>query len=75
MRTLIVITLALVTALSAKGEVSAKKKVVEPVVADTLTLLVQAGDSCMQESNTYEALKYFQQLATAVCRSPTPMRP
>ena len=68
MRTLIVITLALVTALSAKGEVSAKKKVVEPVVADTLTLLVQAGDSCMQESNTYEALKYFQQ-AYARCDS------
>ena len=68
MRTLIVITLALVTALSAKGEVSAKKKVVEPIIADTLTLLVQAGDSCMQESNTYEALKYFQQ-AYARCDS------
>ena len=60
--------LALVSVLSAKGEVSAKKKVVEPVVADTLTLLVQAGDSCMQESNTFEALKYFQQ-AYARCDS------
>ena len=60
--------LALVSVFSAKGEVSAKKKVVEPVVADTLTLLVQAGDSCMQESNTFEALKYFQQ-AYARCDS------
>ena len=60
--------LALVSVLSVWGEVSAKKKVVEPVVADTLTLLVQAGDSCMQESNTFEALKYFQQ-AYARCDS------
>jgi tetratricopeptide (TPR) repeat protein len=63
-----ILILALVTVLSAKGEVSAKKKVVEPVVADSLTLLVQAGDSCMQESNTYEALKYYQQ-AYARCDS------
>ena len=60
--------LALVSVFSAKGEVSAKKKVVEPVVADTLTLLIQAGDSLMQQSNTFEALKYFQQ-AYARCDS------
>ena len=56
-----ILFLALVSVLSAKGEVSAKKKVVEPVVADTLTMLIQAGDSLMQQSNTFEALKYFQQ--------------
>ena len=59
--------LALVSVLSAWGEVSAKKKV-EPIAPDTLTMLIQAGDSCMQESNTFEALKYFQQ-AYARCDS------
>ena len=53
--------LALVSVLSAKGEVSAKKKVVEPVAADSLTLLIQAGDSLMQQYNTFEALRYYQQ--------------
>ena len=67
-RIIIFLGLAFLTVLSARGEVFAKKKVVEPIIADTLTLLVQAGDSCMQESNTFEALKYFQQ-AYARCDS------
>lgn len=56
-----ILILALVSVLSAKGEVSAKKKVVEPVAADSLTLLIQAGDSLMQQYNTFEALKFYQQ--------------
>ena len=56
-----ILILALVSVLSAKGEVSAKKKVVEPVAADSLTLLIQAGDSLMQQYNTFEALRYYQQ--------------
>lgn len=67
-RILIVVALALVTVLSAKGEVSSKKKIVEPVVVDSLTLLIQAGDSLMQQYNTFEALKYYQQ-AFARCDS------
>ncbi len=31
------------------------------VKADSLLLLVQAGDSCMQQYNTFEALKYYQE--------------
>lgn len=56
-----ILILALVSVLSAKGEVSAKKKVVEPVAADSLTLIIQAGDSLMQQYNTFEALRYYQQ--------------
>ena len=63
-----ILCLALVSVLSAWGEVSAKKKVVEPVAPDTLTMLIQTGDSLMHESNTFEALKYFQQ-AYARCDS------
>ena len=37
------------TALSAKGE-----------GVDSLQIYVQAGDSCMQQYDTYEALKYYQ---------------
>jgi tetratricopeptide (TPR) repeat protein len=59
-RLLTVVVLALVTVLSAKGEVSSKKKVVESVAVDSLTLLVQAGDSLMQQYNTFEALKYYR---------------
>ena len=51
-KTLTILILALLTVSSAQGEVSAKKKVVEPVIADTLTLLIQAGDSLMQQYNT-----------------------
>ena len=57
---LTVITLALLTINPVKGEVLAKKKTVEPV-ADSLTIFIQAGDSCMQQFNTFEALKYYQQ--------------
>jgi tetratricopeptide (TPR) repeat protein len=39
------------------GEVSTKKKTVE---VDSLLLMTQVGDSCMQEFNTFEALKYYQ---------------
>jgi len=55
--------LALLTASTAQGEVSSKKqKNIEPVVAvDSLTLLLQAGDSLMQQYNTFEALRYYQQ--------------
>ena len=67
-RILTVVALALVMVLSAKGEVSSKKKVVEPVTVDTLTMLLQTGDSLMQQYNTLEALKYYQQ-AYARCDS------
>ena len=55
--------LALLTASTAQGEVSSKKqKKIEPVVAvDSLTILIQAGDSLMQQYNTFEALRYYQQ--------------
>ena len=58
-----IIILALLTASTAQGEVSSKKqKKIEPVVAiDSLTLLLQAGDSLMQRYNTFEALRYYQQ--------------
>ena len=58
-----IIILALLTASTAQGEVSSKKqKKIEPVVAvDSLTILIQAGDSLMQQYNTFEALRYYQQ--------------
>ena len=55
-----VITLALLTVIPVRGEVLAKKKTIEPVAVDSLQLLLQAGDSCMQQFNTFEALQYFQ---------------
>ena len=58
---LTVITLALLMVLPVKGEVLAKKKTIEPVAVDSLQLLLQAGDSCMKEFNTFEALNYYQQ--------------
>ena len=58
---LTVIALALLTVIPVRGEVLAKKKTTEPVVVDSLQLLLQAGDSCMQQFNTFEALQYFQQ--------------
>ena len=45
----------------------AKTKTAE-VKADSLLLLVQAGDSCMQQYNTFEALKYYQE-AYAIAKS------
>lgn len=58
---LTVIALALLTVIPVRGEVLAKKKTIEPVAVDSLQLLLQAGDSCMQQFNTFEALQYFQQ--------------
>ena len=43
-------TLALLAAATVRGE-----------ALDSLALLVQQGDSMMQQYNTYEALKYYQQ--------------
>lgn len=67
-RIIIILGLAFLTTLSVRGEVFAKKKVVEPIATDSLTLLIEAGDSCMKQSNTFEALQYFQQ-AYAHCDS------
>ena len=53
--------LAFLTATPARGEVFSHKKQVEPVVIDSLALCLQAGDSCMEQYNTFEALKYYQQ--------------
>ena len=58
---LTVITLAVLTVNPVKGEVLSKKKTIEPVAVDSLQLLLQAGDSCMKEFNTFEALNYYQQ--------------
>ena len=58
---LTVITLALLMVNPVRGEVLAKKKTIEPVAVDSLQLLLQAGDSCMKEFNTFEALQYYQQ--------------
>ena len=54
-QTIITILLALVTVAGL-----AKTKTAE-VKADSLLLFVQAGDSCMQQYNTFEALKYYQE--------------
>ena len=44
-----IVTLVLLAVSPAKGE-----------VLDSLTICLQAGDSCMQQYNTFEALKYYQ---------------
>lgn len=49
-KTLTLFTLALLSVTTVKGE-----------ELDSLDLLVQRGDSLMQQYNTYEALKYYQQ--------------
>ena len=54
-QTIITILLALVTVAGL-----AKTKTAE-VKADSLLLFVQAGDSCMRQYNTFEALKYYQE--------------
>ena len=53
-KTIITILLALVTM-----EGLAQKKIAE-VKADSLLLFVQAGDSCMSQYNTFEALSYYK---------------
>ena len=54
------LVLALLAAMTAQGEVSAKKKT-NVAEVDSLQLTIQAGDSCMQQYNTLEALKFYQQ--------------
>ena len=44
-----IVTLVLLAVSPAKGE-----------VLDSLTICLQAGDSCMQQYNTFEALKHYQ---------------
>ena len=44
------VSLALLTALPVRGE----------GFVDSLQVYVQAGDSCMQQFNTFEALQYYQ---------------
>lgn len=62
-QTIITILLALVTVAGL-----AKTKTAE-VKADSLLLFVQAGDSCMRQYNTFEALKYYQE-AYAIAKKP-----
>lgn len=59
-RILTVLILALFAVTAAKGEVAARKKIAEPVV-DSLTVMVQKGDSCMDQYNTFGALQYYRQ--------------
>ena len=59
-KSLTMLILALLAVSTAQGEVSAKKKVIKPV-CDSLQLTIQAGDSLMQQYNTFEALRYYQQ--------------
>ena len=70
---LTVISLALLTVLPVRGEVSAKKKTIEPVAVDSLQLVLQAGDSCMQQFNTFGALGYFQR-AYAIAKTRSQQR-
>lgn len=49
-RSFTILVLALLTASTAQGE-----------GLDSLQLMVQVGDSCMQHYNTFEALQYYQQ--------------
>ena len=56
------LVLALLAAMTAQGEVLSKKKSkTEEIAPDTLQLIIQAGDSCMQQYNTLEALNFYQQ--------------
>lgn len=65
--------LALLAVSPVRGEVFSKKsKTLEPV-ADSLTICLQAGDSCMQLFNTFEALKYYQQ-AYAIAKTRSQQR-
>ena len=43
-----------------RGEVFSNIKTTE-IDADSLQLFLQAGDSCMQQYNTFEALKHYRQ--------------
>ena len=59
---IVLFILALLTVSTAQGEVLSKKKSkTEEIAPDSLQLIILAGDSCMQQYNTLEALKYYQQ--------------
>ena len=61
-KSLTMLILALLAVSTAHGEVLSKKKSkTEEVAPDTLQLIIQAGDSCMQQYNTLEALNFYQQ--------------
>ena len=49
-----IVTILLMTALTLTTSAYEEKM-------DSLTIFLQAGDSCMQQFNTFEALKYYQQ--------------
>ena len=53
------IILALLTVISARGE-----------GADSLQVLLQRGDSCMQRYNTFEALSYYRQFLSLAEQEP-----
>ncbi|MBQ3770111.1 MAG: hypothetical protein II866_14120, partial [Prevotella sp.] len=55
MKHLKVFFLLLLVASSASAQIDSTQ------VRFQLLLLVQAGDSCMQQYNTFEALKYYQE--------------
>ncbi len=58
-----IVTILLMTALTLTTSAYEEKM-------DSLTIFLQAGDSCMQQFNTFEALKYYQQAyALAKARS------
>ena len=57
---LTMLVLALLAVTTAQGEVSAKKKT-NVAEVDSLQLTIQAGDSCMQMFNTFEALTFYRQ--------------
>ena len=61
-KSLTMLILALLAVSTAQGEVLSKKKTkTEEIAPDTLQLIIQAGDSCMQQYNTLEALKFYPQ--------------
>ena len=75
MKNIVIIVLALLTVSTAQGEVTSKKKTkTVEVEVDSLQLLVQAGDSCMEQFNTLEALKYYQQAFTMKDTAETRMK-
>ena len=65
--------LALLAVSPARGEAFSKKsKTMEPV-SDSLAICLQVGDSCMQQFNTFEALRYYQQ-AYAIAKTRSQQR-
>jgi len=55
-----VFSLAILAVITARGEVLSRHGDVEPTV-DSLAICIEAGDSCMQQYNTFDALKFYQQ--------------